>query len=124
MVGERAGAECQYNHGAARGARVPRAGRCRRLRRELEGSGAKFRLDITPDRWAQAAKGVRAPLGALTRRSMLKTTFTRSFPGVPEGDYALVLFRTSFERKADGDETVTLERESDGRWRVIGYVVR
>jgi hypothetical protein len=89
-----------------------------------QAAGAKFRLSISPERWSEAVSAVRGPLGKLSQRSMLKTTFTRSFPGVPDGDYALVVFRTAFENKTEGEETVTLEHESDGAWRVIGYFIR
>jgi len=87
-------------------------------------AGSKFRLAITPERWSESVTAVRGPLGPLVQRSVLKTTFTRSFPGVPDGDYALVVFRTAFEKKAEGDETVTLEHEADGQWRVVGYFIR
>jgi hypothetical protein len=43
---------------------------------------------------------------------------------VPAGDYAVLLFRTAFERQTVAGETVTLEREKDGRWRVIGYFIQ
>jgi hypothetical protein len=89
-----------------------------------DAAGSKFRLAITPERWSEAIAAVRGPLGALAQRSVLKTTFTRSFPGVPDGDYALVVFRTAFEKKTEGDETVTLEHEPDGAWRVVGYFIR
>jgi hypothetical protein len=52
---------------------------------------------------------------------MLSTTFTKQLPDGSEGEFALVLFRTAFAKKADHRETVMLERESDGVWRVIGY---
>ena len=87
-------------------------------------TGAKFRLAITPARWSESVVKVRGPLGKLVKRTVLRTSFTRTFPGVPEGDYAIVIFRTAYEKRDDGDETVTLEREADGVWRVIGYVVR
>jgi hypothetical protein len=87
-------------------------------------AGAKFRLSITTERWSAAVKSVRTPIGPLTRRTMLTTSFADSFPGAPKGDYAIVVFRTSFEKKDQGQETVTLEHEGDGRWRVIGYTVR
>ncbi len=86
-------------------------------------AGAKFRLSITPARWTEAVRKVRAPLGPLAKRTMLRTTFTPTFPGVPEGDYALVAFRAAYAKRDDGEETVTLEHEADGAWRVIGYVV-
>ena len=87
-------------------------------------AGSKFRLAITPERWSESVTAVRGPLGPLVQRSMLSTTFTRTFPGVPDGDYALVVFRTALEKKTEGDETLTLEHEPDGAWRVIGYFIR
>jgi hypothetical protein len=43
---------------------------------------------------------------------------------VPEGDYALVGYVTNFAKRPEGHETVTLEHEADGTWRVVGYFVR
>jgi len=60
----------------------------------------------------------------MTQRSVLSTTFPNSVPGAPDGDYSMVLFRTSFVNRADSRETVTLEREPDGAWRVVGYVIQ
>jgi len=87
-------------------------------------AGAKLRLSASPARWGEAVAKGRAPLGPLVKRTILQTQFTRTFPGVPEGDYAVVIFRVAYAKKDDGDETVTLEHEADGAWRVIGYVVR
>lgn len=87
-------------------------------------AGEKFRAAMPADGWAKALKQVRPPLGAATDRTILSTEFAKSFEGVPEGDYALLVFRSSFANKADARETVTLEREADGNWRVIGYSIR
>jgi hypothetical protein len=84
----------------------------------------QFKRAVTAERWAQALMAARNPFGALERRSVLSTTFPKSFPGAPDGTYALVLFHASFSKKADAQETVTLERESDGVWRVVGYFIR
>jgi hypothetical protein len=67
---------------------------------------------------------MRAPLGAIKSRTIVKTSFQKSFPGVPDGDYALIIYTTSYANKADGRETLTLEREPDGRWRIVGYFIR
>jgi hypothetical protein len=97
-------------------------------RGDYEGSwnaaGTKLKAQITAQRWGAVVNAARGPIGPLARRSALTTSFTRSFPGAPEGDYALVVYRTAFEKKADSDETVTLEHEPDGQWRPIGYAVR
>jgi hypothetical protein len=87
-------------------------------------AGARFRETITADGWAAALQQARAPLGALDQRSTLSTQLANKLPDGPEGDFALVLFRTSFAHKADSRETVTLEREGDGAWHVIGYFIR
>jgi hypothetical protein len=87
-------------------------------------AGKQFQSAITADKWADSLKQVRPPLGALVARTLLSTQFTRSFPGAPDGDYALLVFRSSFAKKTDGRETVTLEHEADGAWRVIGYFIR
>ena len=79
---------------------------------------------MTRERWVASLKQARDPLGKVEQRSVLSTNFATSFPGAPEGTYAIVLFRTSFAKKTDATETVTLEREADGAWRVVGYFIR
>jgi hypothetical protein len=87
-------------------------------------AGSKFKEAITPDRWGESLQQARAPFGALDQRTMLATSFSKTLPGAPDGEYALVQFRTTFAKKTDARETVTLEREADGAWRVIGYFIR
>jgi len=90
-----------------------------------DAAGAKFKEAVTVDRWTEALQKARGPLGALDQRSIFQTTFDKKLPdGGPEGEYALVMYRTAFAKKADSVETVTLEREKDGVWRVIGYFIR
>ena len=88
-------------------------------------AGAKFKEAVSVDRWTDALQKARTPLGALDQRTIFETTFDKVLPdGGPEGEYALVMYRTAFAKKADSVETVTLEREKDGVWRVIGYFIR
>jgi hypothetical protein len=87
-------------------------------------AGKQFRNAITADRWAESLKQVRPPLGATSQRAVLATQFRKNIPGAPDSEYAIIVFRTTFAKKADGRETLTLEHEADGVWRVIGYFVR
>ena len=87
-------------------------------------AGKKFQTAMPVSGWAEALKKTRSPLGALKSRTIFKTTFQKSFPGVPDGEYALIMYTSSYANKADGRETVTLEREPDGKWRVVGYFIR
>ena len=87
-------------------------------------AGKQFRDAITVERWAESLKRVRTPLGALSQRAQLGTQFRKNIPGAPDGEYAIVLFRTTFAKKMDARETLTLEHEPDGAWRVIGYLIQ
>jgi hypothetical protein len=87
-------------------------------------AGKQFRDAITVERWAESLKAARAPLGALSQRAQIGTQFHKSIPGAPDGEYAIVLFRTTFAKKLNSRETVTLEHEPDGAWRVIGYLIQ
>jgi hypothetical protein len=87
-------------------------------------AGSRFQNSITVARWSAGLQRQRGPRGAVVQRAVARTTFGSSFKGLPAGgNYALVQFRTSFEKEVDGAEHVTLEFGADGTWRVIGYVI-
>lgn len=87
-------------------------------------AGERYRKALDEEAWNKALAEVRAPLGALQQRSTLSTTFQDHLDEGPSGDFAMVVFRTSYEKREDGRESVTLEREADGTWRVVGYLIR
>lgn len=86
-------------------------------------AGALFRNQLTPEAWAHAASGVRAPLGALRARSVKDVRYASSLPGVPDGEYVVLRFDSAFANKAVALETVTTVSE-EGGWRVVGYFIR
>lgn len=86
-------------------------------------AGEKYRTVLTAEQWTKALESVRTPLGAVAQRTFASGQ-TGKPQGAPDGDYAMVVFRTAFAAKTDTAETVTLEREADGKWRVIGYSIR
>ena len=87
-----------------------------------QAAGAKFRNASPAEHWSKALSQVRGPLGALEARAVQSTSFAKSLPGFPDGDYAVIVFRTSFAHKAVARETITLERE-EGAWHVVGYLI-
>jgi hypothetical protein len=87
-------------------------------------AGKKFQGAMSAAAWADALAKVRAPLGEMKSRTISQTGFRKKFQDVPEGDYALIVYVTNFANKLRGQETVTLERESDGKWRVLGYSIQ
>jgi len=86
-------------------------------------AAVKFRDAAPEERWAKALAAQREPRGRVVQRTLASTRFEKSFPGAPEGEYAVLAFRAAFEKAAGGTETVTLEREADGIWRVVGYTI-
>ena len=86
-------------------------------------AGEKYRTVLTADQWTKALASVRTPLGAVAQRTFANGQIGKP-QGAPDGEYAMVVFRTAFANKTDTAETLTLEREPDGKWRVIGYSIR
>jgi len=89
-----------------------------------EKAGARFRGALDVPTWRAMLAKERVPRGEVTRRTATVTRLEKMVGGLPDGEYALVLFRTAFANKADSQETLTLEREADGAWRVIGYGIQ
>jgi hypothetical protein len=87
-------------------------------------AGGKFRDAMPVDRWTDALTKQREPRGKAERRTIVSTQFPRQIPGFEPGDYALVVLRTDFAKRPDSEESVTLQREADGVWRVVGYYIR
>lgn len=74
--------------------------------------------------WAQAAGGVRAPLGKLVSRKLKSREYAEKMPGAPDGRYVVIQYDTVFENRASAVETVTPMADPDGVWRVAGYFIR
>jgi hypothetical protein len=87
-------------------------------------AGQRFRTAMPAAQWAEALQKQRTARGAVIRRTAIGTTFQPRIPNMPPGEFAVLLFRTSFDKDPGASETVTLERESDGNWRVVGYHIR
>ncbi|MGV3494463.1 MAG: DUF4019 domain-containing protein [Ramlibacter sp.] len=89
-----------------------------------DASGAVFRQNVPLGTWMDNVPKVRDPLGAFVERQPTESVYKKTLPGRPAGDYVTSFFVAKFDKKADVMERVTTVRESDGRWRVIGYEVR
>jgi hypothetical protein len=87
-------------------------------------SAGYFRNSITEERWVQTLTAVRTPLGKLISREVKSAVYESSLPGVPDSEYVVIQFETSFENKKSAIETVTPMLEKDGKWRVSGYYIK
>lgn len=89
-----------------------------------DAAAAYFKNRVSLEDWENAMRGVRTPLGSLESRTLKNAMPSTHLPGAPDGDYVVMQFDTSFERKKDGVETVTVVQETDGIWRIVGYFIR
>jgi hypothetical protein len=87
-------------------------------------ASALFREKVPKLQWQSSALKARSPMGALKSRTLKSATFKTSLPGVPDGEYVVIQFASSFENKASAIETVTPMKDPDGVWRVGGYYIR
>ncbi|MCC7326646.1 MAG: DUF4019 domain-containing protein [Burkholderiales bacterium] len=84
----------------------------------------RFRTTMPQDQWTKALKQARAQFGPTVRRTYIGAQPLAHAKDAPPGEFVVVAFRTEFGKRSTGTESVTLEHESDGRWRVVGYIMR
>jgi hypothetical protein len=89
-----------------------------------EQAAALFKKAVTKEQWQAALAAVRTPLGGVVSRKLTSKTPMTSLPGVPDGEYVVIQFATSFENKKNAVETITPVRDPDGQWRVSGYYIK
>ena len=86
-------------------------------------AGTIFKSRMPKAKWIATIRPVREPLGVVSSRSVTNVTQATSLPGVPDGQYEVVQYETTFARKKDATETVVLSHEESG-WKVDGYFIR
>lgn len=84
--------------------------------------GKSGRDKLSEQQFAEKESNLRAPLGAMSSRTLKEVKLTKTLPGMRDGQYATVTFDTQFAHKAQAMEAVTLVSEN-GAWSVIGYTV-
>jgi hypothetical protein len=82
-----------------------------------------FQDRVPQARWSVEAKGARDPFGPVASRSVQGVRFATSLPGVPDGRYAIVQFRSKFAHKPNARETVSMVMQS-GAWKTAGYFIK
>jgi hypothetical protein len=79
-----------------------------------------FQQGVSEAKWDSMVGSIRDKVGPVKSREFQSAQFTKTLPGVPDGDYANVAFQTEFETKGPSTEVITLVHEH-GKWKVGGY---
>jgi Protein of unknown function (DUF4019) len=83
-----------------------------------------FRSQITQKQWSEKLSALRPFFGNTINRSVTHTKYLTSVPGAPDGEYVIVVFHSSFEKKKSASETVTPMLDKNGKWRITGYFIK
>lgn len=89
-----------------------------------EAASPTFQAAVTKDQWVSTVQSVRDPLGKVQSRTLKSGQRTSSLPGAPPGDYSVLTYNTTFEKQGAMVETVVLNHDQDGKWRVSGYFIK
>jgi len=84
----------------------------------------RFRTQMTSEDWARAMTEVQGQFGEVSGRTFVGARLVEPQKDQPQGMFIVLGFRTEFAKRHSGIETVTLEREADGVWRVVGYLMQ
>ncbi len=83
-----------------------------------------FRGAVSAHVWEEEARNAYGRVGRPQSRVLDTADYKTELPGAPDGEYFIITFKTVFERKAAGVETVVPMKDSDGEWHVSGYWIR
>jgi hypothetical protein len=89
-------------------------------------SANSFQKAITSDQWMTELNGARMPLGKSLARKIAFAAWqtSKTSGGTVDFHGVTAQFDSSFENLKYARETVTFEKEADGGWRAIGYLVK
>lgn len=83
-----------------------------------------FKTKIAEAEWLQTITANRASRGAVTARYIATAGSAKSLSGLPDGEYIVLQFYTTFTAKGLALETITLAKSSDGAWLVSQYSIK
>ncbi|MCG2584285.1 DUF4019 domain-containing protein [Massilia sp. TS11] len=89
-----------------------------------ESSAKPVHSAVSRDGFIAGLQQLKAQMPPLKARVPESATPAKNLPGAPEGDYLVLVNRLDFEGGASAREQLTIMKEADGAWRVVGYFVR
>ncbi|MFN2167214.1 MAG: DUF4019 domain-containing protein [Anaerolineae bacterium] len=86
-------------------------------------ASALLQQQVSQEAWVEALGITRQPLGDVLSREVTRVDHVTELPNVPDGEYAVLQFKTRFADRESAAEMVTPSLE-DGEWKVAGYYIR
>ena len=73
------------------------------------------------DRWMEDMRIQSELMGDLVKRSLRSRVQRSTMPGLPDGEYVILLYDVSFEHKKAGLEILVMLHDASGDWRLVSY---
>jgi hypothetical protein len=86
-------------------------------------TGLLLRNQLDREAFASKVEQARANAGAIQSRELIDAGYTTSVPGAPQGQYVVLHYHSSFVKRPDTVETLTLVL-SKGYWRIDGWYIK
>jgi lysyl-tRNA synthetase class 2 len=83
-----------------------------------------FKNALTIEGWKDSLSPVQALTGKIISRRLKSKKYATELPGAPDGEYVVIEYETSFEKKKNSVETIVPMKDADGEWRISGYFVK
>jgi uncharacterized protein (TIGR03067 family) len=81
------------------------------------------RPHVTREQVSQTYQKLRDTFGKATQRTLTRVQLYDEFPGLPKGRYAGVQYKTDCERQKGLWESLLVNLDTDGKWRVNTYAL-
>lgn len=89
-----------------------------------DSAATSFRTAISRTDWNTAVTAARSQVDPLGRRRLSNAQYARELHDAPPGEYVVLQFSTTTRNDTSVLETITLAREGQRTWRVIGYFIK
>jgi hypothetical protein len=87
-------------------------------------AGDFVQSQVSLSQWEEALSSAREPLGAVVNRELVSVEQANELPGLPTGDYEVLIFSTRFDdTEVQKFERLVMARQKEG-FMVIGYFIQ
>ncbi|MBS0425263.1 MAG: DUF4019 domain-containing protein [Proteobacteria bacterium] len=89
-----------------------------------ENASPLFKEKTAEGAWVKSITAIRTPRGAVNARYIATAGSTKSLSGLPDGDYVVLQFYTTFAEKGLALETITLAKMQNDAWQIAAYEIK
>ena len=93
-------------------------------KKSWEEASTIFKRAADMQKWEEIFLAVRKSLGEVLLREQISAKTQKALPGIPDGLYVVIRYKTKFANKNESIETVTVSMEDDAVWRACGYFLK